>query len=192
MNNKNEIIIYQTDDGLTNIDVRMDGDTVWLSKNQMTELFQKNRRVISKHVKNVFEEGELAQESNVQNMHVANSDKPVDFYNLDVIISVGYRVNSFRGTQFRKWATERLKEYIIKGFTMDDARLKGNGGGAYWKELLNRIKDIRSSEKVLYRHVLDLYATSVDYNPRSEDSVRFFQINGIYYHIGTAGYRRAL
>ncbi len=143
---RGEVIIYQTDDGMTRIDVRMENDTVWLSKKQMAELFQRDRSVISKHIKNVFDEGELIQESNVQNLHIANSDKPVDFYSLDVIISVGYRVKSIRGTQFRKWETERLKEYMIKGFTMDDERLKGNGGGNYWKELLDRIRDIRSSE----------------------------------------------
>lgn len=189
--NRGEIIIYQIDDGMTRIDVHVENDTVWLSKNQMSELFQRDRSVISKHIKNVFDEGELERESNVQKLHIANSDKPVDFYSLDVIISVGYRVKSLRGTQFRKWATERLKEYMIKGFTMDDERLKGNGGGAYWKELLNRIRDIRSSEKVLYRQVLDLYATSVDYNPHSEDSVRFFKIVQNKLHFAAHGHTAA-
>lgn len=188
---KGEVIIYQTDDGVTRIDVRMENDTVWLSKKQMAELFQRDRSVISKHIKNVFDEGELIQESNVQNLHIANSDKPVDFYSLDVIISVGYRVKSIRGTQFRRWATERLKEYMIKGFTMDDERLKGNGGGNYWKELLNRIRDIRSSEKVLYRQVLDLYATSVDYNPHSEASIRFFKIVQNKLHFAAHGHTAA-
>lgn len=176
MDNNGEFIIYQTGDGLTKIDVNIQNESVWLSKTQMAELFQRDRSVISKHIKNVFEEGELPQKSNVQNLHIANSDKPVEFYSLDVIISVGYRVKSQRGVQFRIWATTILKEYMIKGFAMDDERLKGNGGGNYWKELLDRIRDIRSSEKVLYRQVLDLYATSVDYNPHSEESVRFFKI----------------
>lgn len=176
MDTRGEIIIYQTEDGLTKINVNMQDETVWLSKAQMAELFQRDRSVISKHIKKVFEEGELSRESNVQILHVANSDKPVEFYNLDVIISVGYRVKSQRGVQFRIWATSVLKEYMIKGFAMDDERLKGNGGGNYWKELLDRIRDIRSSEKVLYRQVLDLYATSVDYNPHSEESIRFFKI----------------
>lgn len=176
MDNNGEFIIYQTENGLTKIDVNIQNESVWLSKTQMAELFQRDRSVISKHIKNVFEEGELPQKSNVQNLHIANSDKPVEFYSLDVIISVGYRVKSQRGVQFRIWATTILKEYMIKGFAMDDERLKGNGGGNYWKELLDRIRDIRSSEKVLYRQVLDLYATSVDYNPHSEESVRFFKI----------------
>lgn len=176
MDNHGEFIIYQTEDGLIKIDVNMQNETVWLSKTQMAELFQRDRSVISKHIKNVFEEGELTRKSNVQILHIANSDKPVEFYNLDVIISVGYRVKSQRGVQFRIWATNILKEYMIKGFAMDDERLKGNGGGNYWKELLDRIRDIRSSEKVLYRQVLDLYATSVDYDPHSEESVRFFKI----------------
>ncbi len=183
MDIRGEIIIYQTEDGLTKINVNMQNETVWLSKAQMAELFQRDRSVISKHIKKVFEEGELSRESNVQILHVANSDKPVEFYNLDVIISVGYRVKSQRGVQFRIWATSVLKEYMIKGFAMDDERLKGNGGGNYWKELLDRIRDIRSSEKVLYRQVLDLYATSVDYNPHSEESIRFFKIvqNKLHY-----------
>ncbi|MBR5785537.1 MAG: virulence RhuM family protein [Clostridia bacterium] len=183
MENLGEIIIYQTEDGLTKINVNMQNETVWLSKAQMAELFQRDRSVISKHIKKVFEEGELSRESNMQILHVANSDKPVEFYNLDVIISVGYRVKSQRGVQFRIWATGILKEYLIKGFAMDDERLKGNGGGNYWKELLDRIRDIRSSEKVLYRQVLDLYATSVDYNPHSEESIKFFKIvqNKLHY-----------
>lgn len=186
-----EIIIYQTEDGLTKINVNMQNETVWLSKAQMAELFQRDRSVISKHIKKVFEEGELSRESNVQNLHVANSDKPVEFYNLDVIISVGYRVKSQRGVQFRIWATSVLKEYMIKGFAMDDERLKGNGGGNYWKELLDRIRDIRSSEKVLYRQVLDLYATSVDYNPHSEESIRFFKIVQNKLHYAAHGHTAA-
>lgn len=191
MDTHGEIIIYQTEDGLTKINVNMQNETVWLSKAQMAELFQRDRSVISKHIKNVFEEGELSRESNVQILHVANSDKPVEFYNLDVIISVGYRVKSQRGVQFRIWATSVLKEYMIKGFAMDDERLKGNGGGNYWKELLDRIRDIRSSEKVLYRQVLDLYATSVDYNPHSEESIRFFKIVQNKLHFAAHGHTAA-
>lgn len=191
MDTHGEIIIYQTEDGLTKINVNMQNETVWLSKAQMAELFQRDRSVISRHIKNVFEEGELSRESNVQILHVANSDKPVEFYNLDVIISVGYRVKSQRGVQFRIWATSILKEYMIKGFAMDDERLKGNGGGNYWKELLDRIRDIRSSEKVLYRQVLDLYATSVDYNPHSEESIRFFKIVQNKLHFAAHGHTAA-
>lgn len=191
MDTYGEIIIYQTEDGLTKINVNMQNETVWLSKTQMAELFQRDRSVISKHIKNVFEEGELSRESNVQILHVANSDKPVEFYNLDVIISVGYRVKSQRGVQFRIWAASVLKEYMIKGFAMDDERLKGNGGGNYWKELLDRIRDIRSSEKVLYRQVLDLYATSVDYNPHSEESINFFKIVQNKLHFAAHGHTAA-
>lgn len=180
-----DIIIYQTEDGLTKIDVSFENDTVWLSKSQMAELFQRDRSVISKHIKNVFNEGELSQKSNVQNLHIANSDKPVDFYSLDVIISVGYRVKSQRGVQFRIWATNILKEYIRKGFAMDDDRLKELGGGGYFKQLLERIRDIRASEKVFYRQVLEIYATSVDYNPTAEVSIRFFKRvqNKIHYAV---------
>jgi len=180
--NLGEIIIYQTEDGLTKIETKFEQDTVWLSLDQMAELFQRDKSTVSRHIKNVFEEGELERESTVANFATVQIEgtrevtRNIEFYNLDVIISVGYRVKSIRGTQFRRWATERLKEYLIKGFTMDDERLKGNGGGNYWKELLDRIRDIRSSEKVLYRQVLDLYATSVDYDPKSEDSIKFFKI----------------
>lgn len=185
MDDHGEIIIYQTVDGLTKIDVSFENDTVWLSKSQMAELFQRDRSVISKHIKNVFEEGELTPESNVQNLHIANSDKPVDFYSLDVIISVGYRVKSQRGVQFRIWATNILKEYIKKGFAMDDDRLKELGGGGYFKELLERIRDIRASEKVFYRQVLEIYATSVDYNPNAAVSIQFFKRvqNKIHYAV---------
>lgn len=177
-----EIIIYQTEDGLTKIDVKLEEETVWLSLEQMADLFQRDKSTISRHIKNIFEEGELVRESTVakfatvQNEGNRQVERAIEYYNLDVIISVGYRVKSIQGTKFRQWATERLKEYITKGFTMDDERLKGNAGGNYWKELLDRIRDIRSSEKVLYRQVLDLYATSVDYNPRSEESIIFFKI----------------
>lgn len=177
MNNTNQsqMIIYTTADSLAKIDTTFDGDTVWLSKSQMAELFQRDRSVISKHIKNVFEEGELSREGNVQIMHIASSDKPVEFYNLDVIISVGYRVKSQRGVQFRIWATGILKEYMKKGFALDDERLKNLGGGGYFKELLDRIRDIRSSEKVFYRQVLEIYATSIDYDPKAEISISFFK-----------------
>ena len=151
----------------------------------MAELFQRDRSVISKHIKNVFDEGELQKESNVQILHIANSDKPVEFYNLDVIISVGYRVKSKRGTQFRIWATGILKEYMRKGFALDDERLKNLGGGGYFRELLDRIRDIRASEKVFYRQVLEIYATSIDYDPKAEISIAFFKKvqNKIHYAI---------
>lgn len=185
MNQKSNMIIYTTEDGLTKIETTFDEDTVWLSKAQMAELFQRDRSVISKHIKNVFEEGELPKESNVQILHIANSDKPVEFYSLDVIISVGYRVKSKRGTQFRIWATNVLKEYMKKGFALDDERLKNLGGGGYFKELLERIRDIRASEKVFYRQVLEIYATSIDYDPKAEISIRFFKKvqNKIHYAI---------
>lgn len=182
---KSQMLIYTTEDGLTKIETAFDGDTVWLSKAQMAELFQRDRSVISKHIKNVFEEGELQKAGNVQKLHIANSDKPVEFYNLDVIISVGYRVKSKRGTQFRIWATSILKEYMRKGFALDDERLKNLGGVGYFKELLERIRDIRASEKVFYRQVLEIYATSIDYDPHAEISIRFFKKvqNKIHYAI---------
>ena len=166
-----EIIMYQTEDGLTKIDVRMENETVWLTQAQMAELFQRERSGITKHIKNVFAEGEVDEKSNVKNVHIANSDKPVAYYSLDVIISVGYRVKSLRGTQFRIWANSVLKEYLIKGFAINDELLKQAGGGNYFDELMDRIRDIRSSEKVFWRKVLDIYATSVDYDPRTEASV---------------------
>ena len=188
MNNdyKGEIIIYQTEDGLSKIDVKVENETVWLSLDQMADLFQRDKSTISRHIRNVFSDGELSKDSVVANFATTASDGKtyqVDYYNLDVIISVGYRVKSLRGTQFRIWATSVLKEYMLKGFAMDDDRLKGNAGGNYWKELLDRIRDIRSSEKVLYRQVLDLYATSIDYNPKSDESVQFFKIvqNKLHY-----------
>lgn len=189
--NKGEIIMYRTEDGLTEIQTTLVDDTVWLSRAQMAELFQRDRSVISKHIKNVFDEGELPKESNVQNLHIPNSDKLVEFYSLDVIISVGYRVKSQRGTQFRIWANGILKEYLKKGFALDDERLKNLGGGNYWKELLDRIRDIRSSEKVMYRQVLDLYATSVDYDPRSAESVKFFKIVQNKLHFAAHGHTAA-
>ena len=189
MGNYGEIIIYQTDDGISKINVNMYDETVWLSLDQMAELFQRDKSTISRHIKNVFEDGELIRESTVakfatvQNEGERLVERNIEYYNLDVIISVGYRVKSQRGVQFRIWATGVLKEYMKKGFAMDDERLKGNAGGNYWKELLDRIRDIRSSEKVLYRQVLDLYATSVDYDPRSEASIKFFKIvqNKLHY-----------
>ena len=170
-----EVIIYQTEDGLSKIEVSLNNETVWLSIDQMAELFKRDKSTISRHINNVFREGELKREATVANFATVQLEgdrtvkRNIEYYNLDVIISVGYRVKSIRGTQFRIWANSVLKEYIIKGFAMDDDRLKGNGGGNYWKELLDRIRDIRSLEKVLYRQVLDLYATSVDYNPQSEE-----------------------
>ncbi len=172
---KGELIIYQTEDGKTRIDVRMDNETVWLTRQQMSELFDRNVSVIGRHIRNIFEEGELQEESNVQKMHIANSDKPVEFYNLDVIISVGYRVKSLRGTQFRIWANSVLREYLIKGFSMNDELLKKAGGGSYFDELLARVRDIRSSEKVFWRKVLDIYATSADYSPTAEATTLFFK-----------------
>lgn len=189
MGNYGEIIMYQTDDGISKINVNMYDETVWLSLDQMAELFQRDKSTISRHIKNVFEDGELIRESTVakfatvQNEGERLVERNIEYYNLDVIISVGYRVKSQRGVQFRIWATGVLKEYMKKGFAMDDERLKGNAGGNYWQELLDRIRDIRSSEKVLYRQVLDLYATSVDYDPRSEASIKFFKIvqNKLHY-----------
>ena len=179
------MMIYTTADGLTKVETTFDQDTVWLTKDQMAELFQRDRSVISRHIQKVFAEGELDRESNVQKMHVPNSDKPVEFYNLDVIISVGYRVKSQRGVQFRIWASGVLKEYMKKGFAMDDERLKNLGGGGYFKELLERIRDIRASEKVFYRQVLEIYATSIDYDPRAEISIAFFKKvqNKIHYAV---------
>jgi hypothetical protein len=194
MSDFGEIIIYQTEDGLTKLNVNMKNESVWLSLDQMADLFQKNKSTISRHIKNIFEEGELVRDSVVANFATTAADGKtykVDYYNLDVIISVGYRVRSVRGTQFRIWANSVLKEYLIKGFAMDDERLKGNGGGNYWKELLDRIRDIRSSEKVLYRQVLDLYATSVDYNPKSEESIKFFKIVQNKLHYAAHGHTAA-
>jgi hypothetical protein len=190
--NKGEIIIYQSDDGIVQLDVRLENETVWLTIDQMALLFGKSRSTINEHILNVFQSGELNESDSVRK--IGNSDfstKPTNFYNLDVIISVGYRVHSIVGTRFRQWATQRLHEYIVKGFTMDDKRLKGNGGGMYWKELLDRIRDIRSSEKVLYRQVLDLYATSVDYDPKADESVRFFKIVQNKLHYAAHGHTAA-
>ena len=184
-NNEMAFVIFKTEDEKIAVDVRFEEETVWLSQEQMVVLFERDRSVIVKHIANIFSEGELEEKSNVHFLHIANSDKPVKFFNLNVIISVGYRVKSQRGTQFRIWATQRLNEYIRKGFTMDDERLKNLGGGGYWKELLQRIRDIRASEKVFYRQVLDIYATSIDYDPKADVSVEFFKKvqNKIHYAV---------
>ena len=187
--NNNNIVIYQTDDGMTKIDVKLEDETVWLSQQQMADLYDTTKQNISLHIKNIFDEEELDINSTVKEFLTVQKEgnrkveRKVKYYNLDMIISLGYRIKSKVATNFRRWATERLKEYMIKGFTMDDERLKGNGGGNYWKELLARIKDIRSSEKVLYRQVLDLYATAVDYNPKDSKSIEFFKIvqNKLHY-----------
>lgn len=175
---KSEILIYQTDDGQTKIDVRLENETVWLSLNQMVELFSCSKSNISEHIKHVFKEGELEEKAVVRKIRTTASDGKtydVAYHNLDVIISVGYRVKSHRGTQFRIWATQRLREYIIKGFTMNDDLLKKAGGGNYFEELLQRIRDIRSSEKVFYRKVLEIYATSIDYDPTAKATQAFFK-----------------
>ena len=196
-NQLGEVIIYQTEDGLTKLDVRMEDETVWLTQQQMAELFQTSRTNVVDHIKNIYEEGELDENSTCRKFRQVRMEgsrqvaRELPFYNLDMIISLGYRVKSSTATHFRKWATQRLKEYIIKGFTIDDERLKGNGGGNYWKELLDRIRDIRSSEKVLYRQVLDLYATSVDYNPKSEESIKFFKIVQNKLHYAAHGHTAA-
>ena len=190
-NSKGEVIIYQTEDGLTKLNVQLENESVWLTQDQMTLLFDRDKSTISRHISNIFSEGELDEKSVVAFFATTASDGKtyqVAYYNLDVIISVGYRVKSVRGTQFRQWATKRIHEYIVKGFTMDDERLKGNGGGAYWKELLDRIRDIRSSEKVMYRQVLDLYATSGDYNPKSEESQLFFKMVQNKFHYAVHGH----
>ena len=176
--NPGEFLLYQTEDGLTRVQVRIEQETVWLTQKQMAELFQKDVRTISEHIRNIFEEGELQRDSVIRNFRITAADNKqyeTRHYNLDVIISVGYRVRSLRGTQFRIWATQRLREYIIKGFTLDDERLKKAGGGDYFDELLERIRDIRSSERVFWRKVIDIYATSIDYDPNAEVTRLFFQ-----------------
>lgn len=177
-NTKNSIVIYEGDNGVPRIEVQIDGETVWLNQEQIAELFDKGRSTVAEHILNIFNDGELDEQSVCREFRRTGPDGKeylVKHYNLDVIISVGYRVSSIQGTRFRQWATARLHEYIVKGFTMDDERLKGTGGGNYWKELLERIRDIRSSEKALYRQVLDLYATSIDYSPQSQESIKFFK-----------------
>lgn len=175
VNNNDNMLIYLSEDGKIKIDVRFENETVWLSQAQMCVLFGRERSVITKHINNIFEEKELDENSNVQILHIANSDKPVKFYNLDVIISVGYRVKSQQGTQFRIWATQRLKEYIIKGFALNDERFKTGSSYNYFKELLNRIREIRISEKVFYQQIKDIYTTSIDYNPSAEITLAFFK-----------------
>ena len=197
MDNYGEILIYQSEDGLTNIEVKIQDETVWLTQQQMADLFQTSRTNVVEHIRHIYDEGELDETSTCRKFRQVRKEgnrevsREMPYYNLDMIISLGYRVKSKIATNFRRWATERLKEYMIKGFTMDDERLKGNGGGNYWKELLDRIRDIRSSEKVLYRQVLDLYATSVDYDPHSEESVRFFKIVQNKLHFAAHGHTAA-
>lgn len=194
MEEKNNIVIYQSEDGKTKIDVKLEEETVWLSQQQMAELFNTSRSNIIEHINNIYAEEELSKNLTCQNFRQVrkegnrNVSREIPFYNLDMIISLGYRIKSKIATNFRKWATERLKEYMIKGFALDDERLKGTGGGNYWKELLARIKDIRSSEKMLYRQVLDLYATAVDYNPKDSKSIDFFKIVQNKLHYATHGH----
>ena len=201
---KGDIVIYQTKDGLTKIDVRFEDETVWLTQAQLVELYHSSKSNISEHIKHIFEEGELEESSTVRKFRTVQIEGNREVnreqicYNLDMIISLGYRVKSVVATQFRRWATELLKEYLKKGYALDDKRLKELGGGNYWKELLDRIRDIRSSEKVMYRQVLDLYATSADYNPKSAESIAFFKMvqNKLHYaaHGNTAAeviYNRA-
>ena len=192
-----EIVIYQAEDGLTKVECRFVDETVWLTQQQMAELFHTSRSNIVEHIGHIYEEGELDEVSTCRKFRQVRMEgnrqvtRELPFYNLDMIISLGYRVKSLIATQFRRWATERLKEYMIKGFTMDDERLKNLGGGNYWRELLERIRDIRSSEKVMYRQVLDLYATSVDYNPRSAESVAFFKMVQNKLHYAAHGHTAA-
>lgn len=194
MEEKNNIVIYQSEDGKTKIDIKLEEETVWLSQQQMAELFNTSRSNIIEHINNIYAEEELSKNLTCQNFRQVrkegnrNVSREIPFYNLDMIISLGYRIKSKIATNFRKWATERLKEYMIKGFALDDERLKGTGGGNYWKELLARIKDIRSSEKMLYRQVLDLYATAVDYNPKDSKSIDFFKIVQNKLHYATHGH----
>ena len=195
--NQGEIVIYQAEDGLTKVECRFVDETVWLTQQQMAELFHTSRSNIVEHIGHIYEEGELDEVSTCRKFRQVRMEgnrqvtRELPFYNLDMIISLGYRVKSLIATQFRRWATERLKEYMIKGFTLDDERLKNLGGGNYWHELLERIRDIRSSEKVMYRQVLDLYATSVDYNPRSAESVAFFKMVQNKLHYAAHGHTAA-
>jgi len=194
---RGEIIIYQSEEGKTKIEVRFENDNVWLTQKMMAELFQTTPQNITLHLKNIFEEGELHEDATCKDFLQVQTEgsrkvgRKQKFYNLDAVISVGYRIKSRIATKFRIWATERLKEYLIKGFTMDDERLKQLGGGGYWYELLNRIRDIRSSEKVMYRQVLDLYATSVDYDPYAPESVEFFKIVQNKLHYAAHGHTAA-
>ena len=197
MEDKGEIVIYQTQDGTTRLDVRLDGESVWITQEQMAQLFQRDKSTISRHIRNIFDEGELDEA-----LVVAKNATPkkygrregfiqeteTTFYNLDVIISVGYRVKSQRGVQFRQWATKRIHEYIVKGFTLDDERLKGNGGGQYWRELLQRIQEIRTDERMIYRQVLDLYATAHDYDKNSQAAHEFFAAYQNKFHFAIHGH----
>ena len=185
---ENKVIIYTTNDGKTKIDVKLEEETLWLTQTQMCELYQTSKSNVSEHIKHIFEEGELDKNSVVRKFRTTAADGKeyeVSHYNLDMIIALGYRIRSLIATRFRQWATERLKEYIVKGFTLDDERLKKLGGGSYWKELLERIRDIRATEKVLYRQILEIYATSIDYDPRAQVSQEFFKKvqNKIHYAI---------
>ena len=192
--NLGDIIIYQTDDGETQIDVKFEDETIWLTQAQLCELYQTSKANVSEHIKNIFSEGELDEDSVVRKFRTTAADGKsymMAYYNLDMIISLGYRIKSRIATHFRRWATERLKEYMIKGFALDDKRLKELGGGDYWKELLDRIRDIRSSEKVMYRQVLDLYATSVDYDPKSRESIAFFKMVQNKLHYAAHGHTAA-
>lgn len=194
---KSNIIIYQSEDGQTHIEVRMDEDTVWLTQQQMSDLYQTSRTNVVEHIKHIYEDGELVEEATCRKIRQVRQEgtrmveREMPHYNLDMIISLGYRINSIQATHFRQWATARLKEYIIKGFTMDDERLKQTGGGGYWKELLDRIRDIHSSEKVMYRQVLDIYATAIDYDPRSDVSIEFFKIVQNKLHFAAHGHTAA-
>lgn len=192
--NNSSMVIYQNEDGTPKIDVRIENETVWLMQTQLVDLFQTSKSNVSEHIKHIFEEGELSENSVVRKFRTTAADGKeynIIHYNLDMIISLGYRVKSQIATKFRIWATERLKEYMIKGFAMDDERLKQLGGGSYWKELLDRIRDIRSSEKVMYRQVLDLYATSIDYNPKATESTEFFKIVQNKLHYAAHGHTAA-
>ncbi len=189
-----EIILYTTEDGIIKINVQLDNETVWLTQKQLVELYQTAKSTVSEHIKNIYTDEELTPDATVRKIRTVQNEgkreveRALDYYNLDMIIALGYRINSKIATQFRIWATQRLKEYIVKGFTMDDERLKNLGGGNYWKELLGRIRDIRSSEKVMYRQVLDLYATATDYDPKSDQSLTFFKIVQNKLHFAAHGH----
>ena len=189
-----EIILYTTEEGIIKINVQLENETVWLTQKQLVELYQTAKSTVSEHIKNIYTDEELTPDATVRKIRTVQNEgkreveRALDYYNLDMIIALGYRINSKIATQFRIWATQRLKEYIVKGFTMDDERLKNLGGGNYWKELLGRIRDIRSSEKVMYRQVLDLYATATDYDPKSDQSLTFFKIVQNKLHFAAHGH----